>query len=62
LENFSSLQWCFLNPFKTGNFLPNALLLSHYVANYFFHEEQDLETMKQAGFALCTNSLLHCFA
>jgi hypothetical protein len=51
----------FLKSFKTGNFLPNAFLLSHYVANYFFHEEQDLEKMKQAGFALCT-SLLLCFA
>lgn len=25
-------------------------------------EHEDLEKMKQAGFALCTNSLLHCFA
>ncbi|CAK9208668.1 unnamed protein product [Sphagnum troendelagicum] len=24
--------------------------------------QRDLEKMKQAGFALCTNSLLHCFA
>jgi hypothetical protein len=28
---------------------------------FFFREEQDLEKMKQAGFALCT-SLLRCFA
>jgi hypothetical protein len=31
------------------------------VADYFFHEEQDLEKMKQDEFALCTNLLL-CFA